>query len=140
MADLRAALGAGPTTGSLQVTVFVPSVDRDGRPLESAYWREECLRVLASQFRGATAFPPGRGAWRDDERGGELIYEDTALVTAYADPEALTPEALGVLRRFLHRLGRQTNQGEVGVVIGGDYYGITQYDPAPGDAGGGAAG
>ena len=98
------------------------------------------MRVLASQFRGATAFPPGRGAWRDDQRGGELIYEDTALVTAYADPEALTADALRVLRRFLHRLGRETNQGEVGIVIEGDYYGITHYDPEPPNAGRRSAG
>ena len=91
-------------------------------------WAEECLKVLGRLFRGATAFPPGRGVWRDDAQDGELVFDDTVLVTAYVDPELLTTETLAELRRFLHRIGREANQGEVGVVIGGEYYGIVSYD------------
>jgi len=32
------------------------------------------------------------------------------------------------LRTFLHRFGREANQGEVGLIISGDYYGISEYD------------
>ncbi|MCP4664375.1 MAG: hypothetical protein GY856_54020 [bacterium] len=85
--------------------------------------------MLGTLFRGATAFPPGRGVWRDDAQGGRLVFDDTVLVTSYVDPEALSDEALAELRRFLHRLGREARQGEVGVVIGGNYYGITDFDP-----------
>jgi hypothetical protein len=126
--DFRVALGAKKPSGALQVTVFIPSVDRDGHAIDSEYWREECLRVLATLFRGATAFPPGRGAWRDDEREGRLVFDDTVLVTSYADAGTVTELALRRLREFLHRLGRDANQGEVGVVIAGHYYGISQYD------------
>lgn len=112
------------------MTVFVPSVDRDGTPIPQPIWVERCLALLGRLFRGATAFPPGRGVWRDDARGGELVYDDTVLVTAYVDPEALTATALGDLRAFLHRLGRDGRQGEVGIVIGGQYYGIQEYDTA----------
>lgn len=31
-------------------------------------------------------------------------------------------------RAFLHRLGREANQGEVGIVVGDRYYGITKFD------------
>ena len=34
-------------------------------------------------FRGAAAFPPGRGVWRDDPRS-ELVFDDTVLVTSQA--------------------------------------------------------
>jgi hypothetical protein len=34
------------------------------------------------------------------------------------------------LRGFLHSLGRETRQGEVGIVIGDKYYGITEFDSA----------
>lgn len=129
MADLHEALGAGPPAGTLQITVFIPSVDRADRPIGQEIWAEECLKALGTLFRGATAFPPGRGVWRDDSRGGELIFDDTVLVTSYVDPEALDDEALAGLRGFLHRLGREANQGEVGVVVGGRYYGITDFDP-----------
>jgi hypothetical protein len=128
MEDLGSALGSGPPAGTLQVTVFLPSVDRDERPISQERWTRDCLAVLGRLFRGATAFPPGRGVWRDDERGGRLVYDDTVLVTSYVDPASLTPGALAELRAFLHRLGREGRQGEVGVVIGGSYYGIQDFD------------
>ena len=130
MADIHEALGAGPPAGTLQITVFIPSVDREHRPIGQEIWADECLKVLGSVFRGATAFPPGRGVWRDDDQGGQLVFDDTVLVTSYVGPDALTDGALSRLREFLHRLGREANQGEVGAVIGGRYYGITEFDSA----------
>ena len=128
MNDLGEALGAGPPAGTVQVTVFIPSVDRANRPIPQERWVDDCLAVLGRLFRGATAFPPGRGVWRDDERGGRLVYDDTVLVTSYAAPELLTDEILAELRSFLHRLGREGNQGEVGVIVAGEYYGIQEFD------------
>lgn len=83
---------------------------------------------MGTLFRGATAYPRARGVWRDDDRGGMLIYEEPTILTCYADPAAMTDSARKSLRAFLHRLGREANQGEVGVVIGGQYYGITKFD------------
>ena len=125
---LHESLGAGLPAGTVQVTLFVPSVDRDGQPIGQTEWREEALRVFGRLFRGATAFPSGRGVWRDDERGGELVFDDTVLVTSYVDPEVLDDARLRDLRDFLHRLGRDGRQGEVGVVVGSNYYGITEFD------------
>ena len=39
----------------------------------------------------------------------------------------MTVESVTALYRTLSRMGRETNQGEVGVVIDGKYYGITEY-------------
>jgi len=128
MPNLGDALGARLPSGTLQITLFIPSVDRNQQPIDQGAWREDGLATLARLFRGATAFPPGRGAWRDDARGGTLVFDDAVLVTSYADAAALTDSALAELRNFLHRLGREARQGEVGVIIGGDYYGITEYD------------
>ena len=41
MADIHEALGAGPPAGTLQITVFIPSVDRDHRPIGQEIWAEE---------------------------------------------------------------------------------------------------
>jgi len=128
MSDIHKILGASLPAGTLQITVFIPSVDREHRPIGQEVWAEECLATLGSLFRGATAFPPGRGVWRDDSEEGRLVFDDTVLITSYVDPEALTDETLTRLRKFLHRLGREANQGEVGVVIGGQYYGIPEFD------------
>jgi hypothetical protein len=48
-------------------------------------------------------------------------------VFSYAAAEAMTVPALSELHRTLSRMGHGTNQGEVGVVIDGKYYGITDY-------------
>jgi hypothetical protein len=115
--------------GTSLVVVFVPSADRDGKPIEQELWVDQVLTTLGRVFRGATAYPRGRGVWRDDSRGGALIKEEPVIVFSYAAAEALTVEALTELYRTLSRMGREGNQGEVGVVIDGKYYGITDYVP-----------
>ena len=121
-------LGATHPTGTLPIVLFVPSHDRDGRDIDHDAWVTRALETLGTLFRGATAYPRARGVWRDDEREGTLRYEEPTVVTCYADPAALTDTARSRLRAFLHRLGRETNQGEVGIVIGDKYYGITEFD------------
>lgn len=121
-------LGAGHAAGTVLFVLFVPSADRFGEAIDHDHWVTEALGVFAKLFRGATAYPRARGVWRDDERGGELVFEQPTIVTCYADPEAIVEDALTELRSFLHRLGRETNQGEVGIVIGSEYHGIVDFD------------
>lgn len=129
MPDIHESLGAGPPAGTVHVTLFVPSVDRHGNPIDQDYWVQRSLETFGSLFRGATAFPPGKGVWRDDEQDESLVFDDTQMITSYVPPATLAkPEVLVSLREFLHLLGRKTNQGEIGVVIGGEYYGITEFD------------
>ena len=113
--------------GTSLVVVFVPSKDRDGKPIDQDHWVDEVLTTLARLFRGATAYPQGRGVWRDDERGGTLITEEPVIVFSYVAEQDLITGALTELYRTLSRMGREANQGEIGVVIDGKYYGITQY-------------
>jgi hypothetical protein len=96
-------------------------------PIDQDHWTDEALTTLGSLFRGATAFPPGKGVWRDDSRGGALLRETTVMVVSYV-PQSELRKNLPQLRDFLHRFGRETNQGEVGVIISGVYYGISKYD------------
>ena len=87
----------------------------------------EALTTLARLFRAATAYPHSRGGWRDDERGRTLLQEEPLIVFSYVAEADLTTNALSGLYRTLSRMGRQANQGEIGVVIDGKYYGITEY-------------
>lgn len=128
MTDIRTGIGSNTPIGTLQFSLFVPSVDRDGEPIDQEHWVEAALTTFGTLFRGATAFPPGRGVWRDDDRGGTLVFDDTVMVTCYADPTLVTDVALAGLRAFLHRMGREAGQGEIGIVIDRQYHGITEYD------------
>ncbi len=125
-------LGATEPVGTLPIVLFVPSQDRDGREIDHDLWVTRALETLGTLFRGATAYPRARGVWRDDERGGTLRYEEPTIVTCYADPAAMTQSARRDLRAFLHELGREIRQGEVGIVIGDKYYGITRFDSRSG--------
>ena len=125
---IASGLGASRPAGTTLFVLFVPSVDRAGAPIDHEYWVDAALTTLATLFRGATAYPRGIGKWRDDENAGALVTDEPTIVTSYAAPDAVTDEALARLRAFLHRLGREANQGEVGIVVDGTYYPITQYD------------
>ncbi len=79
-------------------------------------------------FGGATAYPKARGVWRDDERGGTLVFDEPVVVHCYMVPEAIEEEAnLAKLAAFCRRMGRETNQGEIGLVIADEYLAIRDY-------------
>jgi hypothetical protein len=122
------ALGANQPQGTVHLLIFVPSADRTGRKIKGPSWTKPTLSMLGKLFRGATAYPKGLGVWRDDAAGGKLVFDDTTIVFSYVAPRDVTPAALEEPRRFLHRLGKETNQGEVGLVLDGKYLGIASFD------------
>ena len=125
--DPQAIFRSALPVGTSLIVVFVPSQDRDGQAIDQEFWVDEVLTTLGRLFRGATAYPRGRGVWRDDARGGALLKEEPVIVFSYVAEGSLTAAALADLYRTLSRMGRQANQGEIGVVIDGKYYGITEY-------------
>src|SRR4051794_15994532 len=90
-------LGATRPAGASLFVLFVPSVTRNGEPIDHDYWVEEALDMFATLFRGATAYPRGRGRWRDDAGGGALVTDEPTVVTCYAAPEEVTDAALASL-------------------------------------------
>jgi hypothetical protein len=119
MADHAALLGAHKAASTLLV-LFIPSRDRFDRPIDQAFWTGQALEVLGRLFGGATAFPQGRGVWRDAAQGGKLLYDEPVVIHCYTSEQALEQKA-HELRAFLHRLGTEANQGAVGFVIDRDY-------------------
>lgn len=109
-----------PKSSSTLLVLFVPSVDRYEVPIDQEYWVTETLTVFGHLFGGATAFPQGRGVWRDDDRGGQLIFDAPVIVQCYTTEQALKDRA-EALRRFLTRLGQEGRQGAVGLVVDRDY-------------------
>jgi hypothetical protein len=119
MPDFAGALGASKAASTLLV-LFIPSKDRSDQPIDQGYWVDEALRALGSLFGGATAFPQGKGVWRDDAQGGKLLFDEPVVIQCYTSEEAIERQA-SHLREFLHRMGREARQGAIGLVIDRDY-------------------
>src|SRR3954469_13874079 len=82
MPDFADALGASKAAAALLV-LFIPSKDRSNQPIDKGFWVEEALNVLGTLFGGATAFPQGRGVWRDDAQGGKLLLGEPVVIQCY---------------------------------------------------------
>ncbi len=119
MAKIAKELGA-IKSGTTLLVLFIPSVDRDSQPVDQDGWVERTLDFLGRAFGGATAFPKARGVWRDDERGGELIFDEPVVVQCYTGL-ALIEESADDLRNFLVEMGTATRQGAIGLVIDREY-------------------
>jgi hypothetical protein len=111
------------------LVLFVPSVQRDGlTPIDQDHWVNSALEMLGKLFGGATAYPKAKGIWRDDERGGTLVKDEPIVVHCYTTPRDIQDEdKLDQLGSFCRTMGHQTNQGEVGLVIGDEYLAIRHF-------------
>jgi hypothetical protein len=79
MPDFAGALGASKAASTLLV-LFLPSKDRTDKPIDQEYCVGQALRVLGTLFGGATAFPQGKGVWRDDARSGKLLFDEPVVI------------------------------------------------------------
>jgi hypothetical protein len=119
MPEFADRLGASKAASTLLV-LFIPSRDRTDQPIDQDYWVGEALAVLGTLFGGATAFPQGRGVWRDDAQAGKLLFDQPVVIQCYTGA-AVLEERSDELREFLYRMGREARQGAIGLVIDRDY-------------------
>ncbi len=110
------------------IVLFIPSVERDGKtPIDQEQWVTKALETFGKLFGGATAFPKARGVWRDDANKGKLVF-DEPVFHCYTSREQIEDEKkLDKLGAFCRRMAKGTNQGEIGLVIDGEYLAITDY-------------
>lgn len=129
--DLSAALGANAGVRAERFAVYVPNKDRDGVETgDQRRWVLEALALLTRLNGGATAEPPVEGVWQGPD--GPAVWEHPVVVYSFVDPDRFFAGFAGV-REFLHRMGRETRQGEVVAEYAGVFYRITRFDPpAPG--------
>ena len=112
------------------VVLFVPSVERDGKtPVDQSTWVDATLEMFGRVFGGATAYPKAKGVWRDDERGGALVMDEPVVVHCYTTPSDIQDDRnLAALRAFCRKMGRDARQGEIGLVVGDEYFAIREFE------------
>jgi len=126
--DLADELGAEQGFSHQVLTLYIPNKDREGREIGTQRkWVLEAARLLAYIGGGVTIMPPVEGGWHDSGKD-RLVWERPVLVYTYIKPDKFL-ESLPRLREFLHRMGRETRQGEVAVEFDGEFYRINEYDP-----------
>ena len=74
---------------STLLVLFIPSIERIGVSMDQELWVTNALELLGRCLGGATAFPQGRGVWRDDAQGGKLIYDDPVVIQCYTNEASL---------------------------------------------------
>ena len=111
------------------VVLFVPSVERDGAtPIDQGHWVDRALEMFGRVFGGATAYPKAKGIWRDDDRGGALLKDEPVVVHCYTTPiDIENAKNLAELGAFCRSMGREGRQGEVGLVVGDEYFAIRDF-------------
>ena len=124
--DLGKALGADSGVSTQCFTVYVPNKDRNGQEIgNQRKWVLEFIRLLCELNRGATAMPPVEGGWVNTE--DEIVWDGPVVVYSFVRPEPFLSN-LPRLRELLHRMGRETNQGEVAFEFDGKFYRIRTFD------------
>jgi hypothetical protein len=124
--DIAGFFGAEAIASTQPFTIYVPNKDSDGKEIgNQRQWVLEALRLLGSIGGGATAMPPVEGVWANAE--GEFVWENPVLVYSYIKPDQFISHAYE-LKSFLHRMGRETGQGEIALEFDGRFYRIHEFD------------
>jgi hypothetical protein len=119
-----------PGSKRVLLVLFVPSVERDGKtPVGQQAWVDASLEMFGMTFGGATAYPQARGVWRDDERDNVLVWDDPVVVHCYTSPQSVMDDGnLGLVAAFCRRMGRETRQGEVGLIVDNQYHAFRNFE------------
>lgn len=113
--------------GHALLVLIIPSNDRRNKPLSNqAEWCDEGMNLLAKLFDGASAFEAKAGVFMSHR--GKPLYDKPIMLESYVSRTDVENEAkLNELVQFLKKLGRETNQEAVGVVIDDTFHLIRKY-------------
>lgn len=126
--DLAKELGADASYSIQCFTVYIPNKDKNDQEIgNQRRWVLDIIRLLSEINSGATSLP-AEGGWLNEEQ--KIILEEPVIVYSYVKDSANFWRSLPRLREFLHRMGRETNQGEIAFEFQGQFYRIRTFDPA----------
>ena len=107
--------------------VIIPSADkRDVDLKDQEMWANSALELFAELYGGATAFDTFAGIFKADD--GKILHDRPILIESYVERERLEDEAtLQQLLDFCKRMGRDTNQAAVGLIVNSVFHEITDF-------------
>ncbi|MFY9222670.1 MAG: hypothetical protein WAQ98_08370 [Blastocatellia bacterium] len=124
--DLGDILGATSKASLQLLRLYIPNKDRYGKEFGTQRkWVLEAANILADIGGGVTIMPAVEGGWMDEN--GLIVWEHPIIVYTFIRERQFL-DNLPKLREFLHRLGRETNQGEIAFEFDNEFYRITNYD------------
>jgi hypothetical protein len=90
-------------------------------------WAAGAMEPFADLFGGATAFQTFAGIYKTAD--GKILHDKPILIESYVKRELLEDrENLTELLRFAKRMGEQTNQAAIGLVINSVFHEITNFE------------
>ena len=122
-------LGAIKESFVQQLVLYIPDKDKNGKQINNINeWIEKAQTILTAIGGGTTSYPPADGTWLNPDNK-KIVSERTKIIYTYVISDNLADEGnLKSLRIFLHKFGRETNQGEVVFEFDGVFYKIRNYD------------
>ncbi|MBI1899973.1 MAG: hypothetical protein HYS13_02510 [Planctomycetia bacterium] len=109
------------------VILIIPSHDRRERELSNQeWWAGAAMELFADLYGGATAFKTFAGIYRTDT--GKVLHDQPIMIESYVQREDLeNRDKLAALLKFAKRLGRETSQAAVGLVVNSVFHEITDF-------------
>ena len=83
------------------------------------------MELFADLFTGATAFTTYGGIYRTQD--GEKLKDKPIIIECFANTSDVNRKNLVELVGFMKRMGKETNQAAVGLVVAGSFYEVTDY-------------
>lgn len=109
------------------VILIIPSHDKkeDALP-DQEIWAQSALEVFAEHFGGATAFATFAGIYKCND--GKILHDKPIMIESYVSRADLEDEKkLTELLKFAKRMGKETRQAAIGLVINNVFHEITDY-------------
>lgn len=135
--NLAEIVGAEEESSIQQLTLYIPNKDKSGKKITNIHdWIKKARKLLTFIGGGATALPPADGTWLSPEnkietvtdlKDEDVVWEKTTIIYTYIKADSFL-NSLRVLRNFLHRFGKETNQGEVVFEFDGKFFRISDFD------------
>lgn len=109
------------------VILIIPSHDKHEKALKNQdVWAGEAMELFKDLYRGATAFDTFAGIYLTDD--GKTLHDKPILIESYVSREALEDRnRLNQLVGFMKRMGRETKQHAMAVVINDVFHEITEF-------------